>query len=76
MKIYGYGSDGMVSAAKTIMKLVGDKTDQYVQGYFQYDSKKSGGVTTSHLRFSNTPIRSKLQRQKFRRLPEQCSTWA
>ena len=58
MKIYGYGSDGMVSAAKTIMKLIGDKTDEYVQGYFQYDSKKSGGVTTSHLRFSDTPIRS------------------
>lgn len=58
IKIYGYGSDGMVSASKTIMKLVGDQTDQYVQGYFQYDSKKSGGVTTSHLRFSEHPIRS------------------
>ena len=58
LKIYGYGSDGMVSASKTIMKLIGDKTEKYVQGYFQYDSKKSGGVTTSHLRFCNTPIRS------------------
>ncbi|MBS7021388.1 MAG: 2-oxoacid:acceptor oxidoreductase family protein, partial [Firmicutes bacterium] len=56
--IYGYGSDGMVSASKTIMKLVGDTTDKYVQGYFQYDSKKSGGVTTSHLRFGHHPIRS------------------
>lgn len=56
--IYGYGSDGMVSASKSIMKLVGENTDDYVQGYFEYDSKKSGGVTASHLRFSNEPIRS------------------
>ena len=56
--IYGYGSDGMVSAAKSIIKLVGDNTDKYVQGYFQYDSKKSGGVTLSHLRFSDHIIRS------------------
>ena len=56
--IYGYGSDGMVSASKTIIKLVGDNTDNYVQGYFQYDSKKSGGVTVGHLRFSDKPIRS------------------
>ncbi len=56
--IYGYGSDGMVSASKSIMKLVGDHTDHYVQGYFQYDSKKSGGVTKGHLRFSSSPIRS------------------
>ena len=58
MLIYGFGSDGMVSASKSIMKLVGDNTDNYVQGYFQYDSRKSGGVTTSHLRFSNNKIRS------------------
>lgn len=56
--IYGYGSDGMVSASKSIIKLVGDNTDNYVQGYFQYDSKKSGGVTLSHLRISNSKIRS------------------
>ena len=56
--IYGYGSDGMVSASKSIMKLVGDNTDDYVQGYFQYDSRKSGGVTKCHLRFSNDKIRS------------------
>jgi len=56
--IYGYGSDGMVSAGKSLIKLIGDNTDKYVQGYFQYDSKKSGGVTIGHLRFSNQKIRS------------------
>ena len=56
--IYGYGSDGMVSASKSIIKLVGDNTNKYVQGYFQYDSKKSGGVTKSHLRISDNIIRS------------------
>ncbi len=56
--IYGYGSDGMVSAAKSIIKLVGENTPKYVQGYFQYDSKKSGGVTISHLRFNKNLIRS------------------
>lgn len=56
--LYGYGSDGMVGASKSIIKMIGDNTDDYVQGYFQYDSKKSGGVTASHLRFSNKPIRS------------------
>ncbi len=56
--IYGYGSDGMVSASKSIIKLIGDNTSKYVQGYFQYDSKKSGGVTVSHLRFSDSLIRS------------------
>lgn len=55
---YGYGSDGMVSASKSIIKLIGDNTSNYVQGYFQYDSKKSGGVTCSHLRFSEDKIRS------------------
>jgi len=54
--IYGYGSDGMVSASKNIIKMVGQK-DKYVQGYFQYDSKKSGGITRSHIRVSNEPIR-------------------
>jgi pyruvate-ferredoxin/flavodoxin oxidoreductase len=56
--IYGYGSDGMVSAAKSIIKLVGDSTSKYVQGYFQYDSKKSGSVTISQLRFNDHEIRS------------------
>lgn len=56
--IYGYGSDGMVTAAKSIIKMIGDNTNNYVQGYFQYDSKKSGGVTCSHLRYSEKPIRS------------------
>ena len=56
--IYGYGSDGMVSASKDLMKITGNATNAYVQGYFQYDSKKSGGLTKSHLRFSKEPIRS------------------
>ena len=56
--IYGYGSDGMVGASKDIIKLIGDNTDSKVQGYFQYDSKKSGGLTRSHMRFSNKEIRS------------------
>ena len=56
--IYGYGSDGMVSASKSIIKLVGSKTNKYVQGYFEYDSKKSGGVTVGHLRFNNEIIKS------------------
>lgn len=56
--IYGYGSDGMVSAAKDILKIVGDNTPLYVQGYFQYDSKKSGGVTRTHIRINDNVIRS------------------
>lgn len=58
MLIYGYGSDGMVSASKSIIKLIGDNTDKFVQGYFEYDSKKSGGVTVSHLRIGDKKIRS------------------
>lgn len=54
--IYGYGSDGMVSASKDLLKIMGDLKDEYVQGYFEYDSKKSGGVTVSHLRFDKDPI--------------------
>lgn len=56
--IYGYGSDGMVSASKDILKIVGKTTPKYVQGYFYYDSKKSGGVTKCHLRFSMDEIKS------------------
>jgi len=55
--IYGYGSDGMVSTSKDIIKIIGDYTDNYVQGYFQYDSKKSGGVTRSHIRISDKEIK-------------------
>lgn len=54
--IYGYGSDGMVSASKSLLKTYSEK--YFVQGYFQYDSKKSGGVTKCHLRFGNNPIKS------------------
>lgn len=54
--IYGYGSDGMVSASKDLLKVIAKEKDEYVQGYFQYDSKKSGGVTISNLRFNSTPI--------------------
>ena len=57
LKIYGFGSDGMVSASKDIMHLIGED-DKNVQGYFEYDSKKSGGVTISHLRFSDEYIRA------------------
>ena len=55
--IYGYGSDGMVSTSKDIIKIIGDNTNKFVQGYFQYDSKKSGGVTRSHIRISSEQIR-------------------
>ena len=58
MLVYGFGSDGMVSATKDLITLVGDNTNAYVQGYNQYDSKKSGGVTMSHLRIGKEPIRS------------------
>lgn len=56
--IYGFGSDGSVSASKSMIKIIGDNTNNYVQGYFEYDSKKSGGVTKSHLRFSDKKIRA------------------
>ncbi len=55
---YGYGSDGMVSTSKDLIKIIGDNTLKYVQGYFQYDSKKSGGVTKSHIRISKNEIKS------------------
>ncbi len=57
-KFWGYGSDGTVSANKNSIKIIGNNTERYVQGYFQYDSKKSGGVTVSHLRFGDKKIRS------------------
>ncbi|HID44815.1 MAG TPA: pyruvate:ferredoxin (flavodoxin) oxidoreductase [Chromatiaceae bacterium] len=55
---YGLGSDGTVSANKNTLKIIGEETDQFVQGYFVYDSKKAGAVTVSHLRFSPRPIRA------------------
>lgn len=57
-KFYGIGSDGTVGANKNSIKIIGDSTDKYAQAYFAYDSKKSGGVTVSHLRFGDTPIRA------------------
>lgn len=57
-KFWGLGSDGTVGANKNSIKIIGDNTDMYAQGYFSYDSKKSGGVTVSHLRFGKTPIKS------------------
>ena len=57
-KFWGLGSDGTVGANKNSIKIIGDHTDLYVQGYFQYDSKKSGGITRSHLRFGKSPIHS------------------
>ena len=57
-KFYGLGSDGTVGANKNSIKIIGDSTDKYAQAYFAYDSKKSGGITVSHLRFGDSPIRS------------------
>jgi len=57
-KFYGLGSDGTVGANKNSIKIIGDNTDKYAQAYFSYDSKKSGGITISHLRFGDNPIRS------------------
>ena len=57
-KFYGLGSDGTVGANKNSIKIIGDNTDKFVQAYFAYDSKKSGGFTASHLRFGDKPIRS------------------
>ena len=57
-KFWGLGSDGTVSANKSAVKIIGNHTEKFVQAYFSYDSKKSGGITVSHLRFGDTPIRS------------------
>jgi pyruvate-ferredoxin/flavodoxin oxidoreductase len=57
-KFYGLGSDGTVGANKNSIKIIGETTDKYCQAYFAYDSKKSGGITISHLRFGDSPIRS------------------
>ncbi|MCI8687410.1 MAG: pyruvate:ferredoxin (flavodoxin) oxidoreductase, partial [Lawsonibacter sp.] len=58
VKFWGLGGDGTVGANKNSIKIIGDHTDKYVQAYFQYDSKKTGGVTVSHLRFGDQPIRA------------------
>lgn len=57
-KFFGLGSDGTVSANKSSIKIIGDKTNKYVQGYFEYDSKKSGGLTISHLRTADKPLKT------------------
>ena len=57
-KFWGLGADGTVGANKSAIKIIGDKTDMYAQAYFAYDSKKSGGITVSHLRFGDTPIKA------------------
>jgi pyruvate-ferredoxin/flavodoxin oxidoreductase len=57
-KFWGLGADGTVGANKQAIKIIGDNTDMYAQGYFAYDSKKSGGITMSHLRFGDKPIQS------------------
>lgn len=64
MKFYGLGSDGTVSASKSTIKILGDELDKYVQGYFEYDSKKSGSLTRSHVRVSDKPIKSTYLVQK------------
>lgn len=56
IKVFGFGSDGMVSGAKNIMKVLGKNENKFVQGYFEYDSKKSGGITIGHLRIHDKPI--------------------
>ena len=58
-KFWGLGSDGTVGANKSAIKIIGDHTDMYAQGYFEYDSRKSGGITISYLRFGSAPIRSR-----------------
>jgi pyruvate-ferredoxin/flavodoxin oxidoreductase len=57
-KFYGIGADGTVGANKSAIKIIGDNTDMFAQAYFAYDSKKSGGITISHLRFGKEPIQS------------------
>ena len=57
-KFWGLGGDGTVGANKNSIKIIGDHTDKFIQAYFQYDSKKTGGITISHLRFGNSPIKS------------------
>src|SRR3712207_3839921 len=72
-KFWGFGSDGTVGANKQAIKIIGDNTKKYAQAYFAYDSKKSGGITMSHLRFGDAPIR----RSEERRVGKECrSRWS
>ena len=57
-KLYGFGSDGTVGANRQAIQIIGENTDMHAQGYFAYDSRKSGGYTVSHLRFGKNPIQS------------------
>ena len=68
---FGLGADGTVGANKNSIKIIGEETDNYAQGYFVYDSKKSGAITISHLRFGPQPIRSSylIKQAELRRLP-------
>ncbi len=68
---YGLGADGTVGANKNSIKIIGEDTDNYAQGYFVYDSKKSGSTTISHLRFGPRPIHSSylINQGKFHRVP-------
>ena len=68
---FGLGSDGTVGANKNSIKIIGEETDDFAQGYFVYDSKKAGAVTISHLRFGPRPIRSAylVRRGRLRRVP-------
>ena len=59
-KFWGLGGDGTVGANKNSIKIIGDHTDKFIQAYFQYDSKKTSGITISHLRFGDNPIKSAL----------------
>ena len=68
-KFWGLGGDGTVGANKNSIKIIGDHTDKYVQAYFQYDSKKTGGVTISHLRFGDKPIKSPTTSTRLTSLP-------
>ena len=63
-KFWGLGGDGTVGANKDSIKIIGDHTDKYVQAYFQYDSKKTGGITISHLRFGDKPDKEPLLYQQ------------
>ena len=71
-KFWGLGGDGTVGANKNSIKIIGDHTDKYVQAYFQYDSKKTGGVTISHLRFGDSAHPQPLlhQQGRLRGLPQ------
>ena len=64
MRVYGLGSDGSVSSVKSTIKILGEETPNFMQGYFDYDSRKSGNVTISHMRSSYMPINAPFNPQK------------